>query len=181
MGLGEQEVNKLALYGLLAATALGMANCSRSPGPPITQEELVRRSQAIVDAVATGDRRPFETFYAADSLIVDETGLIMGKKAFVAAQSPLPTGYSGAIKVMNPQSRILGDTAILSYDLDETETIYGQEMKARYHETDTWVRRNGEYQIVAEQVLRYYDDPAPGHPDAKHNPTMWAGISLPPA
>lgn len=91
----------------------------------------------------------------------------MDKKAFVADQSPLPPGDSGSIKVVNPQSRILGDTAILSYDLDETETIYGQENKARYHETDTWVRRNGEWQIVAEQVLRYYEDPAPGKPDLK--------------
>ncbi|HKC15132.1 MAG TPA: DUF4440 domain-containing protein [Steroidobacteraceae bacterium] len=161
-------MTKLAIVGLLAATALGTAGCSRHPGPPITQEELTRRAQAIVDAVATGDRRPFEKYYAADSLIIDETGHIMDKKAFVAAQSALPTGYSGSIKVVNPQSRIVADTAILSYDMDETETIYGQEMKARYHETDTWVRREGEYQIVAEQVLRYYEDPAPGRPDAKH-------------
>jgi Domain of unknown function (DUF3471) len=55
----------------------------------------------------------------------------------------------------------------LSYDLDETETIFGQELKARYHETDTWVRRNGDWQIVAEQVLRYYEDPAQGKPDLK--------------
>jgi hypothetical protein len=131
------------------------------------QEELVRRAQAIVDAVASGDRGPFEKYFAADSLIIDETGHIMDKKAFVAAQSPLPTGYSGSIKVIDPLSRILGDTAIVSYDLDETETIYGQEMKARYHETDTWVRRDGDYQIVAEQVLRYYEDPAPAKADSK--------------
>jgi len=100
-------------------------------------------------------------------MIVDEKGRSMDKKAFVDDQSPLPAGDSGSIKLVKPQSRILGDTAILSYDLDETETIYGQEMKARYHETDTWVRRNGEWQIVAEQVLRYYEDPAPGKADAK--------------
>jgi hypothetical protein len=50
----------------------------------------------------------------------------------------------------------------LSYDLDETETIYGQEMTARYHATDTWMRRKGQWQIIAGQVLRYYEDPAPG-------------------
>ena len=37
---------------------------------------------------------------------------------------------------MSPRSNIEGDTAILSYDLFETETIFGQELHARYHATD---------------------------------------------
>ncbi len=40
-------------------------------GKPITQDELVRRSQEIVDAVALGDRQPFEKYFAPDSMIVD--------------------------------------------------------------------------------------------------------------
>ena len=160
-------MTRVALVCVVVAMIMGVASCSRRRGEAITQDELVRRAQEIVDAVASGDRKPFEKYFAADSMIFDEKGRGMDKKAFVADQSPLPPGYSGAIKVVNPQSRILGDTAILSYDLDETETIFGQENKARYHETDTWVRRNGEWQIVAEQVLRYYEDPAPGKPDLK--------------
>jgi hypothetical protein len=53
----------------------------------------------------------------------------------------------------------------VSFDEDETETIFGQTMTARYHETDTWVQRSGDWQIVASQVLRYYEDPAPGRAD----------------
>ena len=67
----------------------------------------------------------------------------------------------------NAKSHIEGNVAILSYDLDETEVAYGQEMKARYHETDTWMRRGGDWQIVAGQVLRYYEDPAPGESDVR--------------
>lgn len=59
----------------------------------------------------------------------------------------------------------MGSTAILSYDLDETETIAGQNMRARYHTTDTWLRRHGAWQIISEQAPRYYADPAPGKPD----------------
>ena len=61
-----------------------------------------------------------------------------------------------------PKSNIQGDTAILSYDLNETETIFGQNLTARYHGTDTWMYRNGKWQIVAGQMFRYYEDPAPG-------------------
>jgi len=64
----------------------------------------------------------------------------------------MPAGYSGAIKVLNPKSRVVKNTAILSYDLDETETIFGQVEHARYHGTDTWIRRSGNWQIVAGQA-----------------------------
>ncbi len=90
----------------------------------------------------------------------------MDKQALVADVTPLPKGYSGTIKVVKPQSRIIGTTAILAYDLDETEVVYGTNLKARYHETDTWMFRNGQWQIVAGQVLRYYQDPAPGKVEA---------------
>jgi hypothetical protein len=63
------------------------------------------------------------------------------------------------------QSRIERNVAVLSYDMDEKETIYGQELTARYHATDTWMRRHGQWQIIAGQVLRYYGDPAPGKGD----------------
>ena len=82
--------------------------------------------------------------------------------------------------MVSPQSRILGDTVILSYDLDETETIFGQVNKARYHETDIWVLRNGEWQIVAEQILRYYEDPAPGKSDLKKYPDYLGTYELAP-
>jgi hypothetical protein len=49
------------------------------------------------------------------------------------------------------QSHIERNLAVLSYDMDEKETIYGQELTARYHATDTWIRRNGQWQIVAGQ------------------------------
>ena len=53
---------------------------------------------------------------------------------------------------------------------DETEIVFGQKMTARYHETDTWMHRNGQWQIVAGQVLRYYEDPAEGRYDPKKIP-----------
>jgi uncharacterized protein DUF4440/uncharacterized protein DUF3471 len=128
----------------------------------ITQEELVRRAQELADSVAAGDQAPWKLYFADDALYFDEKGRSMDKAALVADVTPLPKGYSGTIKVLNPQSRIIGATAILSYDQDETEIIFGQKQKARYHETDTWMYRDGRWQIVATQVLRYYEDPAAG-------------------
>ena len=79
----------------------------------------------------------------------------------------MPVGYSGTIKIENAQSRIIGNTAILSYDADETETIFGQNLKARYHITDTWLQSNDNWRIIASQAHRYYEDPAVGKGEPK--------------
>lgn len=153
----------IPLWLLLLAAPASLAAADNET---ITQDELVRRTQELFDAVAGGDQRPWREYYADDALFFDEQGRSMDKTALVADITPLPKGYSGNIKVLKPQSRIVGHTAILSYDLDENETVYGQDQKARYHGTDTWLYRNGQWQIAATQMFRYYEDPAPGKMDA---------------
>jgi Domain of unknown function (DUF4440)/Domain of unknown function (DUF3471) len=149
----------------LVSILLCATSCARRK--PITQDELVRRTQELYDSVASGNQAPWQKYFADDAMYFDEKGRNMNKAALVADVTPLPPGYSGTIKVVNPHSLISGRTAILSFDEDETETVFGRELHARYHETDTWLFRKGEWQIVAGQVLRYYEDPAPGTANPK--------------
>ena len=133
----------------------------------ITQEELVRRTQELFDAVVPGNKEPWQKYFAEDCIFADEKGRNLNKTQLVADIAPLPKGYSGTIKIVKPKSVIHGDTAILSYDLDETETIFGQKLTARYHVTDTWLQRNGVWQIASSQAMRYYEDPAVARIDPK--------------
>ena len=144
-----------------------LGSCASQNHAAITQDELVRNTQQMFDAVASGDQAPWKRYFADDSMYFDEKGRSMDKSALVKDVTPLPAGYSGGIKLVNAKSIIQGDTAILSYDLNETETIFGQNMTSRYHGTDTWIYRNGQWQIVAGQMFRYYEDPAPGKADTK--------------
>src|SRR6266567_4521106 len=134
---------------------------------PITQDELVRRTQELYNAVVPGNLAPWKKYFADDCIFADEKGRIFDKPKLIADITPLPAGYSGTIKIGNVKSRIIGNTAILTYDADETETIFGQNLKARYHITDTWLQRNGNWQIIASQAHRYYEDPAVGKADSK--------------
>lgn len=152
-----RTVSSLVYYGLALLTLTGCA-----ARHDINEAELIRRTQQLYDAVAPGNRAPWQKFFSDDCMFFDEKGHNMNKKELVASLTPLPKGYSGTIVVENVQNHIEGDIAILSYDLNETETVYGQAMKARYHETDTWMQRTGEWKIVAAQIFRYYEDPAPG-------------------
>src|SRR5947199_1107942 len=153
---------KLALVTVSAAVTLACA-----ADVPITQDELVRRTQELYDAIVPGNQAPWKKYFVEDYIFADEKGRVLDKPKLIADITPLPEGYSGAIKIESAQSRIIGNTAILSYDADETETIFGQNLKARYHVTDTWLQRNGNWQIVASQAHRYYEDPAVGKADSK--------------
>ena len=83
----------------------------------------------------------------------------MDKGAFLADLQPLPPGYTGSIKITGANARFATGVAVLSYDSDETETVFGQKLHARYHMTDTWVYRKSLWKIIASQTLRYYEDP----------------------
>jgi len=150
----------------LALAAFFVATTFAAPADvPIAHDELVRRTQDLYDAIGPGDQAPWKKYFADDCIFADEKGRVFDKPKLIADITPLPTGYSGKIKIQNAQSRIIGNTAILSYDADETETIFGQHLKARYHITDTWLQRNGNWQIIASQAHRYYEDPSVGKAD----------------
>jgi len=146
----------------------------------ITEAELVRRTQELYDAVVPGNQAPWKKYFADDSIFADEKGRTMDKRKLVADVTPMPAGYSGAIKIEQVQSRIYDNVAILSYDANERETIFGQNLSARYHVTDTWLRRDGNWQIIASQAHRYYEDPAVGKTDPKKFPDFIGAYELAP-
>ena len=146
----------------------------------ITEAELVRRTQELYDAVVPGNQAPWKKYFAEDSIFADEKGRTMDKTKLVADITPMPAGYSGAIKIEQVQSRIYNNVAILSYNANEKETIFGQNLSARYHITDTWLRRGGNWQIVASQAHRYYEDPAVGKTDSKKFPDFMGAYELAP-
>jgi len=146
----------------------------------IIESELVRRTQELYDAVVPGDQAPWKKYFADDSIFSDEKGRTMDKTKLIADITPLPAGYSGTIKLDRVQSRIYENVAILSYDANETETIFGQKLSARYHVTDTWLRRDGNWQIVASQAHRYYEDPAVGKANPKKFPDFIGTYELAP-
>ena len=147
-------MKRLAL--LLASAVLAPAQ----DRPTITQAELVHRTQALYDAVASGNKAPWQQYLADDAIVHDEKGGSYTKPTFLATMDPLPSGYSGSINVTHPQTIFAPGVAIFSYDAEEVETVFRNRMTARYHQTDTWLYRNHLWQIAASQVMRYYEDPA---------------------
>src|SRR5712664_4827306 len=97
---------KLALIKFLSAATIVCA-----ADVPITQDELVRRTQELYDSLVPGNQEPWKKYFADDCTFSDEKGRTFDKQKLVADITPLPPGYSGAIKIDNVISRIIGDTA----------------------------------------------------------------------
>jgi hypothetical protein len=139
-----------------------------APPASIDQTELIRRTQQLYDALPSGDRGPWTSYYADDAMAYDEKGRAMNKQALLNDVEPMPAGYSGVIKVVHPHTTFAPGVAVLAYECEETETIFGQELHARYHTVDTWLYRQGKWQIATSQTMRYYEDPAVGSTDIAH-------------
>ncbi len=164
----------IVLFAVPAAFALPRA------GSAISEDELVRRTQQLYDAVAPGNQAPWKAFYADDAMVYDEKGRAMDKKMLLEDVQPMPAGYGGTIKVVHPHAIFAPGVAALAYDCDERETIFGQELHARYHSVDTWLYRNGSWQIVMSQTMRYYEDPKAGSTDVARLPDFTGEYELSP-
>ena len=116
------------------------------------ENELVRIAQELFDAIAIGNKAIWEKYVAADAIYTDENWRILTKKDLVDSLVPLPKGYSGSIRMSTIQSRINGDAAVLSYRALEEETIFGQRLTPTYLVTDTYFKRNGQWQLVASHI-----------------------------
>ncbi len=141
--------------------ALALAFALQTPTTDQTVALLRAKDQALLDAIAPGDKKVWEQALASDAVYVDESGTILNRAAFLQQLTPLPTGASGTLQISNYQARVMGDLATVIHLDDEHETFHGQKLSAQYLTTETW-RRDGDdwklYLIHTYAVLR--DPPA---------------------
>jgi hypothetical protein len=109
-------------------------------------------TQRLYDAVASGDRRPWDAVLDDRCTITTEDGEVQDRGRFLAGLTPLPAGFSGQIKVRGLTVRTFGDAAVVHYWLDEVERIFGQRLQTTYVETDTYQRRGALWKAIAMQV-----------------------------
>src|SRR3954451_10717742 len=70
--------------------------------------ELKAHTQELFDAVVSGKKEPWQKYFADDCIFADEKGRLFNKTQLVADITPLPSGYSGQIRLGEAESRVLG-------------------------------------------------------------------------
>jgi Domain of unknown function (DUF4440) len=135
----------------------GAALCSLAlASPPAASDELSEwfrmTTQSLYDAVALGDRAVWERVLDAGCTITTEDGEVFDKVSFLQTMRPLPPGFTGRIKVRDLTLRRIQEAAVVHYWFDETEDIFGQQLRTTYVETDVYRRAAGSWKMIALHV-----------------------------
>lgn len=145
------------LFSLLVIAALQSA--ALDPNPASVQSQLRERDQALLDAIAPGDKSVWEGLLAQDAVYVDENGTVMNRAKFLAALKPLPAGSSGHISIVDYQATIHGDVALVVHKDDERENYHGIPLRADYLMTETWIKEGAEWRLALVHVYVVAKDP----------------------
>jgi hypothetical protein len=142
---------------LLLFTALAL---QATPAVPDRTTELLHaQDQALLDAIAPGDRKVWDRALTADAVYVDENGAVMSRSEYLKQLEPLPPGTSGSIQITSYSAHISGDMATVVHTDDEQENYHGQMLSARYLTTETWRREAGEWKLHLVHTYAMLKDP----------------------
>lgn len=124
-----------------------------------TVDLLRAKDQALLDAIAPGDRKVWDDALAPDAVYVDESGVIMDRADFLKQLEPLPPGASGTLSIASYSARVSGDLAAVVHTDDEDENYHGQMLTARYLMTETWRRESGQWKLYMVHASAILKDP----------------------
>jgi len=131
----------ISLLALCAATALAQAQMPK----PSAQDELKSAEQRLVDAERDGDVATLQQMLAEEFVATGATGVQTQKKEFIDWYHPKAYQYMTAEEL---DIRVYGDTAVVLGKCRQRNLKYEDEEATRF--TDVWVKRDGQWIIVAE-------------------------------
>jgi hypothetical protein len=117
------------------------------------------KMQAMMDAVAPGDKGPWVATLDPRYMSTDENGEVAHYDDTIAQIVPLPKGASGTITVTDWKAAIFGDSAVSTEIDDEHEDFHGQKIHAQYRATATWTKVSGDWKLIAMQTMALRQDP----------------------
>jgi ketosteroid isomerase-like protein len=135
-----------------ALTILGMlclCDCSLQKGQKETERYIVDSERQWAESVATGDTSAIERILADDFIGVDPQGHLYNKQQMIDETHNAPK-YFVSNRLNDVKVRFYGNTAV-AQGSETWEKRSGE--RGRFVWTDTWLRRNGRWQIVAAEDL----------------------------
>lgn len=156
--------SQCATAASLAALSILLAAPAVASSPPKPEAEAVAQLTAQADAwdkaIVRKDRAAIAANMADDFRNIDGYGNVAGKAAFVEGLLA-PELTIDPYTVQEFDVRIYGaagDVALLSGRTDMTGSYQGKPFASSYRYIDTYVRRDGRWQVVSVQISKI---PAP--------------------
>jgi len=156
--------------------ALMLVSPARAPAAETAPaaEELTQLLKEFLDGASRNDVAAHDRFWADDLIYTRSSGVRMGKAEILenARSGPTataaPTGYSAEdIRIQQ-----YGDTAVLAFRLVGRTGSGPHPAVEHFLNTGTFVKRNGEWRVVAWQSTRVPESESAGRADAPGS-TVW--------
>lgn len=143
---------------VVAGIALLMAVPGHAATDPLASA-LKARTQALLDAIAPGNKAPWSAALDPHLIYVNENNEVLTRDELLKQIEPLPKGLSGSVNVTDFRMQRHGSVAIATYIADEAENYHGQILKTKYRTTDTWQLTGGSWRIISSMTLAALEDP----------------------
>jgi len=139
----------LLRQALPVLAALCLCHCTTHNDQKETERYILDSERRWAESVATGDTSAIERILADDFIGVDPKGRLYSKQEMINETRNAPK-YFVSNRLNDVKVRFYGSTAI-AQGSESWEKRSGE--RARFVWTDTWLRRNDRWQIVAAEDL----------------------------
>lgn len=154
------SLDRRSLLTITAAALLPkLAAAQTGPAGEKTTAHLRSETQALLDAVSSGDAAVWERVLHADAVATTEAGEVFDRKRLVSEIKPFPANVSGELNLLDFSARIHGPVAVVTYVIDEHERYHGAALHCQYRNTDTWTQTPAGWRLLAMQTLALRTDP----------------------
>jgi ketosteroid isomerase-like protein len=152
-------VKKILVQFVVVIIAITMADAARLGSEDPTVEVLHAKDQALLDAIAPGNRKVWDEVLAPEAVYVDENGVTMNRAEYLKQLDPLPAGASGTLRIASYSAHVTGDLACVIHTDDEEENYHGQILHAQYLMTEAWRRDAGAWKLYIVHAYAVLKDP----------------------
>ena len=130
---------------------LTLCHCATVPTQENAEKYIIESERQWAESVASGDTSAVERILADDFVGVDPKGKTYHKSEMIADTRQGPR-YFLSNRLNEVKVRFYGNTAV-AQGSESWERRSGVPRRGRFVWTDTWVRRHGQWQIVAAEDL----------------------------
>lgn len=147
------------LIGFVVAmvlTPLMACSLSRSLGPTALASEeqaVLHAEHEWVNVTLQGNVDAFSSFMADEYLALLPGGRIRDKATWVSALRAGTSKYE-SVNLSNLRVRVYGNTAVVFGEYTQKATADGKDNSAAGKYVDTWIKRDGRWQVVASGFSR---------------------------
>jgi ketosteroid isomerase-like protein len=126
------------------------------------ENEIWRLEEQLTQTERRVDVQALDRIYADDIMVTAPIGICVDKPAVMTEiRSAAEKAVVGRYDKDDLKVRGFGDTAVSSYRMSAEATFEGVEIKRQLCITNVWMKRNGDWQIVARHTASLPSDTPP--------------------